>query len=179
MVTGGVNPRTGFVMDFSILKAIVQPLIDRLDHRHLNHFVRYPSSEYLAVHIAHYVLGKLDAEYSSFQYERLVVSVSETENTWAEWDSNDPEDMRMVTHASEEEEWMFPKVPYSVSNVDEAIEGNKQVAAQHWECWNAAQALAEQLQLYKDTMNPNPVLPDFKKAKEEEEQAKQEALRRR
>ena len=34
-VEGSVNPETGFVMDYADLKAAVQPVVDRLDHRHL------------------------------------------------------------------------------------------------------------------------------------------------
>lgn len=34
-VKGDIDPETGFVIDFSDLKEIVQPLIDALDHRHL------------------------------------------------------------------------------------------------------------------------------------------------
>src|ERR1700679_636428 len=34
-IIGPINIETGFVMDYADLKARVQPLIDRLDHRHL------------------------------------------------------------------------------------------------------------------------------------------------
>ncbi len=35
-VYGEVDPKTGFVIDYRDLKAIVGPVIGRLDHRHLN-----------------------------------------------------------------------------------------------------------------------------------------------
>lgn len=35
-IAGPIQPRTGWVMDFAELKATVQPVIDDLDHRHLN-----------------------------------------------------------------------------------------------------------------------------------------------
>jgi 6-pyruvoyltetrahydropterin/6-carboxytetrahydropterin synthase len=34
-VSGDVNPESGFVMDYGDVKDAVQPVIDRLDHRHL------------------------------------------------------------------------------------------------------------------------------------------------
>jgi 6-pyruvoyltetrahydropterin/6-carboxytetrahydropterin synthase len=34
-VQGPINPTTGFVQDFADISAVVQPLIARLDHRHL------------------------------------------------------------------------------------------------------------------------------------------------
>ena len=36
VVDGPVDPRTGWVMDFADLKAVIKPLHDRLDHRYLN-----------------------------------------------------------------------------------------------------------------------------------------------
>jgi 6-pyruvoyltetrahydropterin/6-carboxytetrahydropterin synthase len=35
-VTGKVDPHTGWVMDFGDIRAIVEPLLDELDHRVLN-----------------------------------------------------------------------------------------------------------------------------------------------
>ena len=35
-VTGPVNPKRGWVIDFGMLKDIVQPVIDSLDHSNLN-----------------------------------------------------------------------------------------------------------------------------------------------
>ena len=34
-VKGVIDPDTGFVMDYAILKSLVQPIVDSLDHRHL------------------------------------------------------------------------------------------------------------------------------------------------
>lgn len=34
-VEGPVNPETGFVVDYADISAVVKPLIERLDHRHL------------------------------------------------------------------------------------------------------------------------------------------------
>ena len=49
-VEGAVDPETGWVMDFADLKAFLQPLEDRLDHRVLNEIegLENPTSENLA-----------------------------------------------------------------------------------------------------------------------------------
>ncbi|HET7457752.1 MAG TPA: 6-carboxytetrahydropterin synthase QueD [Gemmatimonadaceae bacterium] len=50
VVDGPVDARTGWVMDFADLKAVVRPLHDRLDHRYLNDIggLENPTSEVLA-----------------------------------------------------------------------------------------------------------------------------------
>ena len=50
VVDGPVDPRTGWVMDFADLKAVIKPLHDRLDHRYLNDIagLENPTSEVLA-----------------------------------------------------------------------------------------------------------------------------------
>ncbi len=49
-VTGEVDPRTGWFMDFGDLKAAAKPLIARLDHYYLNEIdgLENPTSENLA-----------------------------------------------------------------------------------------------------------------------------------
>ncbi|WP_210405353.1 6-carboxytetrahydropterin synthase QueD [Limnobaculum zhutongyuii] len=49
-VTGEVNPITGWVMDFSEIKAAFKPILDRLDHYYLNDIsgLENPTSEVLA-----------------------------------------------------------------------------------------------------------------------------------
>ncbi len=49
-VYGEVDTVTGFLIDYGDLKKIVQPIINRLDHKHLNEIedLHYTSSEYLA-----------------------------------------------------------------------------------------------------------------------------------
>ncbi|HRO48835.1 MAG TPA: 6-carboxytetrahydropterin synthase QueD [Hyphomicrobium sp.] len=50
LIDGSLDPR-GFVMDYAELDAVVQPLIDRLDHRCLNDLpgLANPTSEVLAL----------------------------------------------------------------------------------------------------------------------------------
>lgn len=49
-VTGEVNPHTGWVMDFSDIKAAFKPILDSLDHYYLNDIqgLENPTSEVLA-----------------------------------------------------------------------------------------------------------------------------------
>ncbi len=49
-VSGAVDPDTGWVMDFGIIKAAYQSLHDELDHRYLNEIagLENPTSEMLA-----------------------------------------------------------------------------------------------------------------------------------
>ncbi|WP_157953029.1 6-carboxytetrahydropterin synthase QueD [Limnobaculum parvum] len=49
-VTGEVSPNTGWVMDFSEIKAAFKPILNRLDHYYLNDIpgLENPTSEVLA-----------------------------------------------------------------------------------------------------------------------------------
>ena len=49
-VTGTVDPKTGWIMDFADLKLAFGPVFDALDHRHLNEVpgLENPTSENLA-----------------------------------------------------------------------------------------------------------------------------------
>lgn len=50
-VSGAVDARTGWVMDFGDIKALCKPVIDELDHRYLNEIpgLENPTSERIAV----------------------------------------------------------------------------------------------------------------------------------
>jgi 6-pyruvoyltetrahydropterin/6-carboxytetrahydropterin synthase len=49
-VTGEVDPKTGFLIDYREIHEIVKPLIDQLDHHHLNEVegLTLTSTEYIA-----------------------------------------------------------------------------------------------------------------------------------
>jgi 6-pyruvoyltetrahydropterin/6-carboxytetrahydropterin synthase len=49
-VSGSVDPKTGWFIDYAVLDDIWQPLFDRLDHRYLNDVegLENPTSENLA-----------------------------------------------------------------------------------------------------------------------------------
>lgn len=171
-VHGVVDPATGFVMDFAVLKKIVQPMIDRFDHRHLNCFVRYPSSENIAAHLADHISAKLKVDYAEFKLDRLVVSVSETANTFTVWDSANRNDFYMLNDGPSAE-WRSPTMPAHVFSypVPEAIKLAKEQADALFKAWEVQQTALEQLILYVDSMDANPELPDWEKAKKAEQEA--------
>ena len=162
---GPLNPSSQFVMDYADLKSIVQPTIDRWDHRLLNAFIRYSSAENIAAHLAHIVRAQL----KSVLINRLVVSVSETKNTTAVWDSRSKEDLFMLDRAAEDAEWKSPsiQIPISamgtlkteVTTLDDRVkhllnELTKEMITR------------EQYALYLETLNVNPALPEILEAKD-------------
>lgn len=160
-VTGPVQEESCFVMDYSELKMVVQPIVDRFDHRHMNCFVKYPSSENIAIHVAHLLRAQLNWE----NIDRLVIKVSETQNTWAVWDSNlqddvDIFDAKTLDSADDQEdaEWRSPEIK-DVPNIPMRIrllEENVPLIFQEWE---KLQIELEQLYLYKDSIDYQPELP--------------------
>lgn len=52
-VSGPLDPRLGWVLDFADLKNVVKPIMDQLDHRYLNEIegLENPTSENLAIWI--------------------------------------------------------------------------------------------------------------------------------
>lgn len=49
-VTGEIDPESGFVVDYADIKRAVQPLLERLDHKHLNDIegLEKPTTELIA-----------------------------------------------------------------------------------------------------------------------------------
>lgn len=149
-VWGGVRPSTQFVMDYAELKRLVQPLVDLFDHRHLNCFIQYPSSENVATYIAHELFGELSV------YEDYAVQVSETENTWAGWSSMDKGDVSRFDDLTAE--WRAPQL-VGISDVPKALEEAQGYARVAFDQFQANQIQVEQLQLYMAKMNFNPDIP--------------------
>ena len=56
-VDGAVDPRTGWLIDFGVLDELVNPLIARLDHHHLNEIegLENPTSE----NLSRWIFGQL------------------------------------------------------------------------------------------------------------------------
>lgn len=88
-VKGPIDPETGFVMDYAILKGIVQPIVDKLDHKHLGAFWPtttlahndsvlpedfYPSSENLVVWLADVLTGMHGLKWSKIELEETDTS---------------------------------------------------------------------------------------------------------
>jgi len=82
-VHGTVHPATGFIVDFGDIKAMVQPLIDTLDHRHLNFFIANPTAE----NIAAWFGQRLSRIVDRYAITGLEVTVLETATSSATWDS--------------------------------------------------------------------------------------------
>ena len=47
-VRGEVSPRTGFIVDFYFIDKTFKPLIEQLDHTHLNDMMENPTAENIA-----------------------------------------------------------------------------------------------------------------------------------
>lgn len=91
-VLGSVHPATGFVIDFAEIKKIVQPLVDKLDHQHLNRFMSYPSAENIATWFGRQIHAEL---MDSVLYGTgTMVKVCETADTTAVWHSREFNDVR-------------------------------------------------------------------------------------
>lgn len=84
-VDGKVSKETGMVIDFGDLKAVVQPLIDKLDHKVLNDVVpdMIPTAENIATFIAEVISPELKLKYGVQLHS---VKVWETPTCHAKWD---------------------------------------------------------------------------------------------
>lgn len=158
-ITGRLNKDTGFVFDFDQLDEWVEPLINRFDHKLLNCFVRYPSSENIAIHFVHELRANIPFAESD-NIERIVVQVSETEKSWARFDTNDPGDLYSLNNAAADAEWRSPDIDLR-TGADLALElGNAMIVVpDHLKRYVDALTIVEQLKLYIASMNDNPSLP--------------------
>ena len=73
-VRGEVSPKTGWIVDFAMIDRIIKPLIDKLDHNHLNDIIDNPTAENIAQwvmdnHTPHFIFS---------------VKVWETPKCWAQ-----------------------------------------------------------------------------------------------
>ena len=73
-VRGEVSPVSGVIVDFYFIDKSVKPIIDSLDHRHLNDFIEIPTAENLAQYI-------MDQVPTKFLFS---VKVWETPKAWAQ-----------------------------------------------------------------------------------------------
>ena len=73
-VRGAVSPMFGWVVDFKFIDDSIKPLIDQLDHRHLNDIIDNPTAENIAQWI-------MDSHSPHFIWS---VKVWETSKCWAE-----------------------------------------------------------------------------------------------
>ena len=79
-VEGAIQPESQFVLDYNQLSALVDPVLEVLDHTHLNWLVSYPSSENIAIALGDIFAPLLQGGY----FEEVTLRVSETQKTWTE-----------------------------------------------------------------------------------------------
>lgn len=115
-VGGIVNKPDGFVTDYDNLDMVMNPLIKRLDHKHLPCFIKYTTAENIATYIAYELQPWLNQLMATRLVETLKVAVSETSKTWAVWDSEDKADvLRLAAEPVDEPtSWRAPIVDVPV-----------------------------------------------------------------
>lgn len=171
-ITGTVNtdpmaPDLGFVKDYAELTAWMKPTIERFDHSHLNCFIKYPSAENIATHIA-WLLNPL------LQHSALMVEVSETRKTWAVWSSEDDKDvLRLIGRDASDDGWKSPQfnAPIFKSEQEDLISACKYVVEGYRGQATAAVNIAmdklkdyEQLKMYVDSLKPVDLKAELKAA---------------
>jgi 6-pyruvoyltetrahydropterin/6-carboxytetrahydropterin synthase len=160
-VHGPVEKDTQFVMDYALLKAIVQPTIDAWDHKLMNAFVQYSSAENIATHLADLIRSQM----GDVEVNRLVVRVSETPGLWATWDSTVREDLLRIDKPAEgDTEWKSPKtkIPIALDSnhkLEHYIEGYDRDIAKVMEDLQALMIVREQTELYRVSLDLNPIIP--------------------
>lgn len=108
-VYGPVDRGSQFVMDFADLSKLVDPLVEKLDHNHLNTMIVYPSSENIATYVAYLIWAAVKVTASA---SRMVVKVSETQKTWGVWDSDYAPDYDRLSQVNDPGcEWCNPTIP--------------------------------------------------------------------
>jgi 6-pyruvoyltetrahydropterin/6-carboxytetrahydropterin synthase len=85
---GAVNPKDGFVIDFADLGDAVKPLVEVLDHRHLNFFIGNPTAE----NIAAWFGQRLSRMVDGFAIRSLTATIQETASSSATWDTLETQD---------------------------------------------------------------------------------------
>ncbi|BBB96613.1 MULTISPECIES: 6-carboxytetrahydropterin synthase QueD [Bradyrhizobium] len=84
VLSGRVDPRTGFVIDFFELEEVLGPLLRQLDHHCLNDIrgLENPTAENIAIWIWDKIRPRLQ--------QLSAVKVFETAECWAEYDGDEP-----------------------------------------------------------------------------------------
>lgn len=80
-VSGSVDEATGMVVDFNVLKSIVnKEVVNKYDHRHLNDFFSNPTAENMVQHI----FKELNEHFTKMGLELESVKLWETASSFAE-----------------------------------------------------------------------------------------------
>lgn len=81
---GVVDHESGFVMDYTEMKAIIDPLILKLDHSNLNTIIQNPTCENLVLHIGNYIKDQIEADETLLgRLWALEISLQEGTGGWA------------------------------------------------------------------------------------------------
>jgi 6-pyruvoyltetrahydropterin/6-carboxytetrahydropterin synthase len=85
-VIGRVNPSTGMVMDFGSIKAMIEPIVQELDHKHINTVLntRTATSENIGAWIKSRLMDGMRRGRRSLPYDCLVIRVWEGMTAFAE-----------------------------------------------------------------------------------------------
>ena len=174
-VGGPVDKESGFILDYGELKKLVQPIVDRFDHRFLNSFIRYSSAENIAIHVAHELRPSL------IGYEYFVVTVSETENTTGTWDSRNAYDEEIFDKElldsapnAMDAEWRSPDagrhddIPKSIGLLETATKYLLQELCKY-------DAQLEQLRMYMASLKPVDIRKELGLDDEPEEKENEKA----
>jgi len=159
-VEGDVRKDSQFVLDYADLSKLVEPIVDRFDHQHLNFYIQYPSAENIALHIAHELRLPLSG------MDRLIVRVSETAKTWAVWDSGRTADLRMLEDPSEGNQWRAPRQERVITDLGlarEKIQRLSKLASTSLDIYTQYMTEAASLQMYIDSLDFNPEIPGKEK----------------
>lgn len=79
-VEGEIDEKTKFVIDYNDLKAIIEDLLNKLDHRYLNEILDYPSCEMIVTHIKEELSKELKSR--GLSIELLSIKLWEGKNKW-------------------------------------------------------------------------------------------------
>ncbi len=81
-ISGDVDEESGMILDFSILKRIVNDIIvEKLDHKYLNDIIENPTAE----NIIDWVYERLFSQFIGFGCEPVFLRLYETEDNYVEW----------------------------------------------------------------------------------------------
>lgn len=72
--------QAGMLLDFAVVDAIIKPIIERLDHNHINIILENPTAELIAQYLANILFDRLMLESPFFAecWQKIRVLVAET-----------------------------------------------------------------------------------------------------
>jgi len=86
-VSGPLNHETGMIIDFAVLKQLVDEYVGRWDHSNLNNFFTNPTAEIIARDLFHELSVKVNTDYPDYEHRNTrmkVVKLWETPDNFVE-----------------------------------------------------------------------------------------------